>query len=107
MGPLLPVLTLATGADVNIYASNPKHARKLIGNHENTEVGDFLCDYLDLDLKPITEELIAKGAAFDTFSAEGLRESWMGKPIPSGRELDHMDHYHGDFKRSLEYEHSH
>ncbi|MCJ1476415.1 hypothetical protein MMC13_005081 [Lambiella insularis] len=94
-----------SGVDVNIYASNPKDARQLIGNHENTEVGEFLRHYLDLDLKPVSDELIAKGAAFDTFAEDGARLSWMGKPMPSGRVLDHMDHYHGDFKRSLDCDH--
>jgi hypothetical protein len=29
----------------------------LIGNHENTDVGKFLHEYLDLDLEPITKDL--------------------------------------------------
>ena len=95
----------STAADVNIYASNPKDARKLIGNHENTEVGDFLRDYLDLDLEPITKELLEKGPSFDTFSADGSRESWMGRPVPKTKVVDKMDHYHGDFKRSLDCNH--
>ena len=96
---------ISTAADVNIYASHPKDARKLIGNHENTEVGDFLRDYLDLDLEPITKELLEKGSSFDTFSADGSRESWLGKPIPETKVVDKMDHYHGDFKRSLDCNH--
>lgn len=43
--------------DVNIYASSPKHAPQLVGNHENTDIGAFIAEYLDLDLEPITEEL--------------------------------------------------
>jgi alkaline phosphatase len=35
-----------SGADVNIYASDPVAAKKLTGNHENTEVGEFLRWYL-------------------------------------------------------------
>src|SRR5690242_4724555 len=31
-----------SAADVNIYTSDPKAAAPLIGNHENTEVGEFL-----------------------------------------------------------------
>ncbi|MCJ1419752.1 hypothetical protein MMC32_006108 [Xylographa parallela] len=94
-----------SAADVNIYASNPKDARKLIGNHENTEVGHFLRDYLDLDLEPITKELLEKGSSFDTFYADGSRESWMGRPVPESKKVDKMDHYHGDFKRSLDCNH--
>lgn len=43
--------------DVNIYASSPKHAPQLVGNHENTEIGKFMAAYLDLDLEPITKAL--------------------------------------------------
>ena len=85
--------------DVNIYASSPKNARPLIGNHENTDVGKFLSGYLDLDLEPITRELRDKGHVFDAVAADGARISWMGKEVGDGRRLDGMDHYHGDFKR--------
>lgn len=92
-----------SAADVNIYASSPKHAQALIGNHENTEVGNFLRDYLDLDLEPVTKELMEKGPSFNKIAADGSIVSWTGKPLPEGRAVDHMDHYHGDFKRSLEF----
>ena len=82
-----------TAVDVNIYASNPKHARPLIGNHENTEIGTFLREYLDVDTEAVTKEL-----------KEQLKTSrfrnWLGKPV--GDEVDTMkelDHYHGDFKK--------
>ena len=45
-----------SAADVNIYSSDPKAAMALIGNHENTEVGDFLRDYLDVDVEAVTRE---------------------------------------------------
>lgn len=97
-----------SAADVNIYASQPKDARPLRGNHENIEVGNFIRDYLGLDLEPITKELKEKGALFDTLSEDGTTQSWMGKPVPDEKNLDHMDHYQGDFKRSLELEeHNH
>ncbi|MCJ1350292.1 MAG: hypothetical protein MMC33_000273 [Icmadophila ericetorum] len=91
-----------SAADVNIYASSPKDAQALIGNHENTEVGNFLRDYLDLDLELITKELVEKGPSFNTFAADGSAISWMGKPLPESKVVGQMDHYHGDFKRSLE-----
>lgn len=89
-----------SAADVNIYTSNAKGAEALIGNHENTEVGQFLADYLELDVQAITEELKEKGTKLDVLSAEG--ESWMGRRPHSGERLDgqdHQDHYTGDFKK--------
>ncbi|RCH85439.1 hypothetical protein CU098_007152, partial [Rhizopus stolonifer] len=45
-----------TGVDVNLYAYG--HASKrLRGNHENTEIGDLIVDYLKLDLDDITKRL--------------------------------------------------
>lgn len=93
--------------DVNVYASDPRHAPSLIGNHENTEIGNFLRDYLDLDLEPITEELKAKGAMFGPYGEDGLQTSWLGN-LPAGKKaLDEVDHYQGDFKRNLECGHLH
>lgn len=91
--------------DVNIYTSCPTKAKALIGNHENTDIGEFISTYLDLDLKTITEELKRKGAAFDILSKEGEKSSWMGKPPSEDRHLDGFDHYHGDFKRDLKHRH--
>ncbi|MCJ1299168.1 hypothetical protein MMC08_001960 [Hypocenomyce scalaris] len=96
-----------SAVDVNIYASHPKDASPLLGNHENTEVGNFIRDYLDLDLEPITKELKERGALFDTLSDDGTTQSWMGKPAPDEKDMDHMDHYHGDFKRNLQLGHTH
>ena len=90
-----------TAVDVNIYASNPRHAEPLIGNHENTEIGEFMRDYLDLDLEAITKELKEKGPILEQTT------SWMGEPLPDEKSLAHEDHYHGDFKRSLECGHIH
>ena len=44
-----------SAVDVNIYGS--KGTEVLHGNHENIEVGKFLRDYLDVDVKPITKKL--------------------------------------------------
>ncbi|KAK3078918.1 hypothetical protein LTS18_006294 [Coniosporium uncinatum] len=89
-------------ADVNIYASSAKAAKDLVGNHENTEVGDFLRNYLDVDVDAITKELKQKGTQFDTKGADGKTVSWMGR-VPATEERldgqDHLEHYAGDHKR--------
>jgi alkaline phosphatase len=43
--------------DVNIYASGDPTTTKLRGNHENTEIGQFIKEYLDLDLDSVTRIL--------------------------------------------------
>lgn len=85
-----------SAVDVNIYASDAKAAQKLRGNHENTEVGQFLRWYLDLDdeVEKVTEELRSK------LEIQG-EESWLGRIPEEGERLDgqdHLDHYHSDFK---------
>ncbi len=85
-----------TAVDVNIYASDPTHAKPLIGNHENTEIGTFIRDYLDVDLDAVTRELKEQGALLK-----------MGAPVGDERAMAEMDHYHGDFKRGLEEGHLH
>ena len=100
--PILPpklTQPLHLAADVNIYASSPHHAKHLIGNHENTEIGEFIRDYLALDLRTITRHLLERGAVLD---APPSSSSWMGESVADERTLTHADHYHGDFKRSLE-----
>lgn len=76
--------------DVNIYASNPKHARPLIGNHENTEIGEFIREYLDVDLDAVTKELKEQGAVLS-----------VGNSLENFDTMADLDHYQGDFKRSL------
>ncbi|KAJ9623395.1 vacuolar alkaline phosphatase [Taxawa tesnikishii (nom. ined.)] len=48
-----------SAVDVNIYASDPVAARRLRGNHENTDVGAFLRWYLNLEdeVDEVTREL--------------------------------------------------
>ncbi|OCL12810.1 alkaline phosphatase-like protein [Glonium stellatum] len=91
-----------SAADVNIYTSSRSAAAPLIGNHENTEVGEFLRNYLDVDVEAITKELKEKGVLFDTLGADGKSVSWMGRLPEVGERLDgqdHMGHYAGDFKK--------
>ncbi|CAO3609314.1 unnamed protein product [Mucor hiemalis] len=45
-----------TAVDVNIYAYGHK-SESLRGSHENTDIGDFIVDYLKLDLEDITKKL--------------------------------------------------
>jgi len=85
-----------SGADVNIYSSDEKLARKLIGNHENSEVGEFLRYYLGLEdeVEKVTQELR------DHAHVEG--DIWLGSVPNEGERLDgqdHVDHYHGDHRR--------
>lgn len=51
-----------TGVDVNLYAASSiqngnRILDRLKGNHENTEIGDYMSWYLQLDLPSITEKL--------------------------------------------------
>lgn len=85
-----------SAVDVNIYASNPKHAGPLIGNHENTEIGVFLREYLDVDTEAVTKELKEQLAISSRF------KNWLGKPLDGLDTMADLDHYQGDFKRSLE-----
>ncbi|KAG0738362.1 hypothetical protein G6F16_010767 [Rhizopus arrhizus] len=45
-----------TAVDVNLYAKGDG-TEFLQGSHENTDIGDFIVSYLDLDLESITEKL--------------------------------------------------
>lgn len=74
-----------SAVDVPIFASNLDGASPLAGNHENTEVGKFLRDYLDVDVEAITKELKNKGVV-------------MGKSLNDTRTRNTGDHYEGDFK---------
>jgi alkaline phosphatase len=81
-----------SAVDVNIYAYSPKGSEALHGNHENTEIGDFLQNYLDLDVQPITEELVKK---LNTFGIAGNDQSaWVGR-IPTEQELESGPRLHG------------
>lgn len=49
-----------TAVDVNIYSSGGRWAEGVRGNVENTDVGKFLRNYLDVDVDEITKELLDK-----------------------------------------------
>ncbi|KAL4962299.1 alkaline phosphatase [Aspergillus stella-maris] len=97
-----------SAVDVNIYTSSSKAAWPLQGNHENTEVGNFLADYLDLDIGTITKKL--QNSEFWSYTAEELQAEvesdsgaksfeWMGDSLGDDVRTDGLDTYHGDFKK--------
>jgi alkaline phosphatase len=86
--------------DVNIYSSSPGDAAPLIGNHENTEVGAFIADYLSLDLERVTARL-KKTRTSPGAASSGNEYPWMGEPLHDEVVVDDLDNYHGDFKRLL------
>ena len=91
-----------SAADVNIYSSDRKAASALVGNHENTEVGDFLRDYLGVDVEAVTKELKEKGKDLKMLDVNGTEVGWMGAIPEEGQRLDgqtHMASYGGDFKK--------
>lgn len=49
-----------SAVDVNIYSSGGEAAEQLHGNRENTDIGKFLREYLDVDVESITAELNEK-----------------------------------------------
>ncbi|KAF5019598.1 hypothetical protein F66182_8384 [Fusarium sp. NRRL 66182] len=67
-----------TAVDVNIYSSGGPGTDKIRGNVENTDVGKYLREYLEVDVDAITEELKEKMTKVDVQSAdmEGLDEVW-------------------------------
>lgn len=99
------LILYSLGVDVNIYASSSQDAWPLQGNHENTEVGSFLADYLDLDINAITKRLqeskFWSASATPNEEAESQSESfsWMGNPLGDDVRTDGLDTYHGDYKR--------
>ncbi|KAL7267394.1 vacuolar alkaline phosphatase [Rhizina undulata] len=89
-----------SAVDVNIYGT--KVAKKILdGNHENTEVGDFLRNYLEVDVEAITKQLQKEGVGKVRVQG-GEDVGWMGRTLEQlgkgGLVVDEVDCYHGDFK---------
>ncbi|KAI5779982.1 alkaline-phosphatase-like protein [Geopyxis carbonaria] len=93
-----------SGVDVNIYGS--KGTERLYGNHENTEIGAFLADYLDLDLEKVTTRLRDEGV--DSKGTD-VQYAWMGKSLKELKadeketgyyDTEHIDVYHGVFRKT-------
>ena len=76
-----------SGADVNIYTSSPALAAPLRGNHENTEVGEFLRRFLDLDdeVEEVTRLLREHARAVG-------EEVFLGTIPEAGERLDGQSH---------------
>lgn len=71
-----------SAVDVNIYSSGGKAAEKLRGNVENTDVGRFLSEYLDVDVDEITRELEDKLKGSEVFEVDGVTDAQMsGHPV--------------------------
>lgn len=74
-----------------------------MGNHENTEIGSFLADYLNVDVDAITKQLQSSAAFTTTSSAANTQQqpefSWMGHPLGADVNVNHLDTYHGDFRK--------
>jgi len=87
-----------TAVDVNIYASDPKHARALVGNHENTEVGKFLADFLEVDVDAVTRELVKKQVRTHDQGEDDW--AWMGPMRPPFSEASHDQDMHAGLYRS-------
>ena len=67
-----------TAVDVNIYSSGGPRTENIRGNVENTDVGKYLREYLEVDVDAITSELqdkMGKAAVQDT-GMEALDEVW-------------------------------
>ncbi|KAI9371654.1 alkaline-phosphatase-like protein [Aspergillus egyptiacus] len=92
-----------SGVDVNIYASSTKDAWPLQGNHENTEIGAFLANYLDLDVEAVTKRLrelqFKPPSSVSSSSEQETEYSWLGDPLGEDVRTDGLDTYHGDFKK--------
>lgn len=65
----------------------------MVGNNENTDVGDFLAAYLDLDVDNVTKLLQ------DTKSGALQSYDWMGDRLGLNFPPDGLDTYHGDFRK--------
>lgn len=86
-----------SGADVNIYTSDKHMARRLAGSRENSDIGVFLRDYLDVEQEvlDVTRRLRGEGMENTTY----VDLAWMG-PVPADQRLDGQQHrtdYSGDF----------
>ncbi|KAJ2341418.1 vacuolar alkaline phosphatase [Coemansia erecta] len=73
-----------SGVDVNLYAYG-KDAHLLRGNHENTDIGEFIVQALGLNLEQVTS-LIKQDRVIQNTPA--VKEAWMGR-----RDLDAPEHH--------------
>lgn len=72
-----------------------------MGNHENTEIGNFLAKYLDVDINDATKRLQSAATWSAPANAQSVHKdfAWMGDPQGSDVRMDGLDSYHGDYKK--------
>lgn len=78
-----------SAVDVNIYGTVGSH--NLGGNKENTDVGKFLQEYLEVDVDKITKELIAASKHFDIANHDSC--PWTGR-IPTEQDIHLTSRHH-------------
>jgi alkaline phosphatase len=87
--------------DVNIYASSTKDAWRLVGNNENTDIGSFLAEYLEVDVEAVTKRL-QSSKEWDwnpEVESASAGRSWLGDPLGEDVRTEGLDTYHGEFKK--------
>lgn len=71
-----------------------------MGNNENTDVGLFLADYLDVDVDAVTKRLKSSGSWTAHPTDDTVTEfHWMGHPLKESVRTEGLDTYHGDFRK--------
>jgi len=75
-----------SGLDVNLYAYGAG-TESLRGNVENTNIGDFISQYLELNLEKITNQLNKNNASFHMVDEETLNRL-------TANDLMHYHHHH-------------
>ncbi|KAJ2859852.1 vacuolar alkaline phosphatase [Coemansia erecta] len=78
-----------SAVDVNLYAYG-RDADLLRGNHENTDIGNFIVQALGLDLAAITLKIRAERVVQST---QALKEAWLGRRRGL-EDLDAPEHNH-------------
>ncbi|KAJ2502465.1 vacuolar alkaline phosphatase, partial [Coemansia sp. RSA 2049] len=78
-----------SAVDVNLYAYG-KDAHLLRGNHENTDIGDFIVKALGLDLASVSSKIRAERVVQST---QALKETWFGRRNGID-DLDAPEHSH-------------
>ncbi|KAB8074002.1 alkaline-phosphatase-like protein [Aspergillus leporis] len=90
-----------SSVDVNIYASSTKDAWRLVGNNENTDIGSFLAEYLEVDVEAVTKRL-QSSKEWDwnpEVESASAGRSWLGDPLGEDVRTEGLDTYHGEFKK--------
>ncbi|KAJ1860468.1 vacuolar alkaline phosphatase [Coemansia sp. RSA 2703] len=75
-----------SAVDVNLYAYG-KDADLLRGNHENTEIGQFIVDALGLDLQAVTAKIRGERVVQHNMP---IKAEWLGRRDVDAPEHDHF-----------------